>query len=155
MKGRGGFSIDENRKFNSRYTFDDGVDHNFREIHRFKSGSKKVPFKYAIGLIHVSFDSNIYRVTVSLAQVMENLIGNNNIISYESSSNKSTLITTNDAGNNGLESIGNGFGNDLKGNITEGYRSKVTWLRWVIGFGDEANVSIIEWFRVAIIVEDL
>jgi hypothetical protein len=69
--------------------------------------------------------------------------------------NEGTLVLTDNIGENGLNSIGNGLGYDLKNNIAKGNGSVITGGFWVIYFRDETYIGGIVLTRIPSLIEDL
>ena len=65
------------------------------------------------------------------------------------------MVLRNDMGENVLESIGQGFGDELVYNVAKAYGSKIRHFLWVACFWDERNVGFIDFRHGQVIVEDI
>lgn len=81
-------------------------------------------------------------------KVVENFIANHSVINDNSPMNKSTLVLTDDGGEEGFKSISYGFSNDFHYDIAQGYECIVNRFRRIVILGDQDDKNVIEILRV-------
>jgi hypothetical protein len=99
--------IDKNTIGDSSDTSHDKRNKMSREPHAGQGRFNESPLQSVIGFGHISFDSHISILPVCMLEVVKNVKGNEGVICNKSK---------------GFNSVGYSFSDELKNDITEGYR---------------------------------
>jgi hypothetical protein len=150
LSGRG--PIYENSKGDSGDTSHDGVHKLLGKIHSFQSGLYKFPVKSIVGFGHICLDTHITCLFSSLGKVVKNFIGNQSVVRNQSPRDKNTLVRADDVRKDCFDPICNSLGDNLDRNIAKGYGSKVIRSSGFVSLENEADMSRVKRFRVAILV---
>jgi hypothetical protein len=134
-------SINKDGKGHGGYTLHDGLDQRHRKPHTSQSSLNETPFHSVISFSHVSFDTNIPIFPISVREVMEDIRGNDSIISNKPSLDKSTLVGANKVRKDLFNSVSYGFGDNFKRYIAQRDGSVISKASGVRNFRDEADMG--------------
>jgi hypothetical protein len=107
------------RKRDSSNTSHNSVDQSGGKAHSGESLFKETPFNYVIGFCHVKFDANIAMFPIfGLFKIVKCFISNKSVVSDKPTREKGTLLRADNVIKEMFDSVGYGFGNCFKHDIT-------------------------------------
>ena len=98
--------IDKNRKRDGIKEGSDLSNSNTRETHFVKGGKNSIPVKAIISLFHIYFQNHPRGVGAILINSMDHFLNRNNVIHRGSTTNETSLLSTNQIAQDKMETVG-------------------------------------------------